>query len=740
MDYWAHSDPGKLAPTAEGAKWQRLRDHLRSVATIARQFAASAKPGDPEFASEAYRSGLLHDYGKYTQAFQDMILGKRPKGPEHSGHGAWIAAKAGYMPEAFAIAGHHSGLPDGDGGKGTLRERVIRVSKEAEIIRDRANEDCPDLTKDTGTAPTAHERTTALDLRIRMLFSCLVDADRTDTASQAGESPESEFPPLDAPSLLARLLEIARQKASAVPEGVVKDSRRLVLEACLAAASDLAHKLFSLTVPTGGAKTIASMAFALERAAQANSGVRRIIVVIPFLSIIEQNAKVFREAFGDGVILEHHSGYGDSSEDIAEPYTQPSRRRAMENWDAPVIVTTSVRFFESLFSNRPSDLRRVHNLAQSIVIFDEVQTFERKYLAAILDVIRCLADEWSTTFLFCTATQPAFEYSTTASEHRWPPGTIREIMPDPPALFEVLKRVKYDLLIEQPTPWSEIAAQLVKAGRGLCIVNTRKHALDLFSAVKAVSGVAAARCIHLSTYMCAAHRLEKLARIREMLLEKDEACIVVSTQLVEAGVDLDFPVVFRAMAPLDSIVQAGGRCDRSGILTAKLGRPAGSVTIFKPENSSMPPGYYQEATESTACMFNAGPVDLDDPNLFRLYFDRLYSDAVLGTEIQMHRRKLLFKTVSDEFNWIDDYKQSVIVPFNNEAKSLIEELQLTFGANLSIWRKLQRYTVGLSPKEMSEGRRGALTEISKDVWRCLEGFYHDDVGIRLSPDVADFTI
>jgi CRISPR-associated endonuclease/helicase Cas3 len=739
MNFWAHSDPNRLPPTADGAKWQRLRDHLLSVATIAKQFAESAKPEDPQFATEAYRAGLLHDYGKYTQAFQDMILGKRPKGAEHSGHGAWIAAKAGHIPEAFAIAGHHSGLPDGDGGKGSLRERLMRISIEAENIRSRATEDCDDITKTNGVTPTTHAKSTALDLRIRMLFSCLVDADRTDTASSGGEAQISEFPPLDAPTLLAKLLDMARQKAAAVPGGVVKDSRRFVLEACLAAGSDLAQSLFSLTVPTGGAKTIASMAFALKRAAQPASAVRRIIVVIPFLSIIEQNAKVFREAFGEGVILEHHSGYGNTAEGAAEDYTQPTRRSAMENWDAPIIVTTSVRFFESLFSNKPSDLRRVHNLARSVVIFDEVQTFERRYLAAILDVIQCLAKEWSTTFLFCTATQPAFEYTTIADGPRWQPGTIREIMPDPPALFSVLKRVQYDFQIQQPTPWTEIAARLVSAGRGLCIVNTRKHALELYSAVKAIDGVPRANCIHLSTYMCAAHRLEKLASIREMLDAKDRPCIVVSTQLVEAGVDLDFPVVFRAMAPLDSIVQAGGRCDRSGILTAKLGRPAGLVTIFKPENSSMPPGYYEEATSRTENLFRLG-MDMDDPYLFKKYFDYLYSDAVLGAEIQQHRLKQLFKTVATEFHWIDDYKQSVIVPFNNEATSLIEELETTFGSKLSVWRKLQRYTVGLSPSELAKGRLGALAQVSDDTWRCIDGFYHEDVGIRLSPDFTEFTI
>ena len=400
MTYWAHSDD--LPEAHPAARWQPLNEHLRQVGAIAEALAKKAKPSDPGFQMTAKAIGLLHDIGKYTEEFQRKIRGEALQAP-HSAHGAAIARRARAIEAAFAVSGHHAGLPNPKGGKASLWERTREVDGMLDGLWRTAVNDCPELSECGELLRASAADLNGFDLRTRMLFSCLVDADRIDSSgdSQTGG-------PLSAASRLDQLLFFIEQRAARVPDGPVKRARMDVLGACRAAAGRPGN-IFSLTVPTGGAKTLSSMAFALQRAV-AFPEVRRIIVVIPYLSIIEQNAQVFIDALGAGAILEHHSGDTDSTDD-EDAYENPRKRRATENWDAPIIVTTSVRFFESLFSHRPADLRRVHNIARSIVILDEVQTLPRKFVQPILSMIEDLANNWQATFLFCTATQPAFEKS-----------------------------------------------------------------------------------------------------------------------------------------------------------------------------------------------------------------------------------------------------------------------------------------------------------------------------------------
>lgn len=561
-----------------------------------------------------------------------------------------------------------------------------------------------------------------------MLFSCLVDADRIDSS---GDHHSGAL--LTAASRLERLLTFIAERAAKVADGPVKHARMAVLEACRTAAANTGN-LFSLTVPTGGAKTLSSMAFALQRAL-AFPNIRRVIVVIPYLSIIEQNAQVFVDALGPGAVLEHHSGDTEARDD-EDSYENPARRCATENWDAPIIVTTSVRFFESLFSHRPADLRRVHNIARSVVILDEVQTLPRKFIQPILSIMQDLANNWHTTFLFCTATQPAFEKSK-PEDPRWPPGTVQEVMPQPRELFEQLKRVE----VEWPrgkTTWKEIASGLIEARRALCIVNTRKHALDLYHEVSRTPAIDGASVFHLSTRMCPAHRLKTITGIKARLDLPDASCIVVSTQLVEAGVDLDFPVVYRAVGPLDSIAQAAGRCDREGVLTVASGRPAGKVIVFEPQNNELPPGVYTEATERTQALIREGGLSIDDPDCIRKYFDRLYGEADLGKKIQDDRRNLKFRDVG-ELRMIDDITQSVFVPYGAEARGLIARLTAAGVLFLDLRRGLQRYTVGLYENEFRAAvRTGAIHEAwsNSNLWICPEGFYDEKLGFVTEPSLT----
>jgi CRISPR-associated endonuclease/helicase Cas3 len=584
-----------------------------------------------------------------------------------------------------------------------------------------------------------------------MLFSCLVDADRIDTAS-AVRSHEAPPPaPLAPGERLKRLLSYIEQRASAVAEGPVKQARREVLEACLLAAQR-EENLFSLTVPTGGAKTLASMAFALRRAELLPEQIRRIIVVIPYLAIIEQNAQVFIDALGQDAILEHHSGdferlkpqddrFVPQEEDENE-YRSPGLRQATENWDAPVIVTTSVRFFESLFSNRPADLRRMHNIARSVVVLDEVQTLPRKYLTPVLSMMKTLAGEWETTFVFCTATQPAFEKRAPgdSNDPRWEPGTIQEIMPDPGKVFGVLKRTHVEWLGGAAKPWSEIAAEMKQHGRALCIVNTRDQATALFSELKRLSG-STIRIFHLSTRMCAAHRLETLAAIRQRLAQRDRECLVVSTQLVEAGVDLDFPEVYRAMGPLDSIAQAAGRCDREGQLTLAAGSPAGRVVVFETEDGKLPPGVYREATDRTRALAAEGRASIHDPEAIREYFHRLYSEADSGQELQRLRGQH-FRRLAAEFVLIADHTQAVIVPYDDLSRRLMARLREMRHLDRRLLRRLQRFIIGLYPGEWLTARRGAIGEVchGSNLWFCNDGFYDPEIGIVLDPPASRLVI
>jgi CRISPR-associated endonuclease/helicase Cas3 len=722
--YWAHSDPSGLPETHPNARWQPLNQHLRQVGALADIFAKEASPEDRTFHVAARAAGLLHDLGKYTEEFQKKIRGEANKAP-HSAHGAAIARKAEAMDVAFAIAGHHAGLPNPKGGKAGLWERTGAIQDTLDGLWRLAVNDCPELSACKSTL-AASKSLANFDLRTRMIFSCLVDADRIDSS---GDNETGQL--LAAAERLDRLLAFIDQRAAQVPEGPVKRARMAVLEACRAAARHSGN-LFSLTVPTGGAKTLASMAFALERACTFPD-LRRIIVVIPYLSIIEQNAQVFIDAFGRDAILEHHSGDVDAMDD-EESSEHPRRRRATENWDAPIIVTTSVRFFESLFSHRPSDLRRVHNLARSVVILDEVQTLPRQFIQPILSMIQDLAKNWRVTFLFCTATQPAFERSK-PEDPRWEAGTIQEIMPHPRDLFGQLKRVEVEWPKGKST-WKEIASGLVGARRALCIVNTRNHALVLYREVSGNPEVDSASVFHLSTRMCPSHRLRMIAEIKERLEDPAASCVVVSTQLIEAGVDLDFPVVYRAVGPLDSIAQAAGRCDREGRLTAELGRPAGKVIVFEPEESRLPPGVYLEATDRTQALIREGGLSIDDPDCIRRYFDRLYGEADLGEGLETLRTNLKFRCVSKEFEMIANDTQSVFVPYDAEARDLIGQLNAAGVLHLNLRRRLQRYTVGLHPREVqAAAQRGVLYQVrpNSSLWICPEGFYDEKLGFVMEP-------
>jgi CRISPR-associated endonuclease/helicase Cas3 len=493
---------------------------------------------------------------------------------------------------------------------------------------------------------------------------------------------------------------------NAAPNTPVNTARREVLASCREAALQNTG-LFSLTVPTGGGKTLSSMAFALDHAVM--HGKSRIIYVIPYTSIIEQTAGVLAEIFGPENVIEHHSNLDPEKE------TQRSRL-ASENWDAPIIVTTNVQFFESLYSARPSRCRKLHNIINSVVILDEAQLLPPNLLTPCVDAINQLVKNYGVTFVLATATQPAL------------PGMEqpREIIADPPVLYDRLKRTQivFPTDLNIPLDWEDIAKELQQYDQILCVVNTRRDCYDLHKLMPKGT-------IHLSALMCGQHRSEKIEEIKQRL-KNGLQTRVISTQLVEAGVDIDFPVVYRAFAGLDSIAQVGGRCNREGKLNDK--GELGTVKVFIPPKPA-PRGLLRKGEDTTRQLFSLPDFDPQHPLEFDRYFKLFYSSVNdtgtrFKTLLQTDVPHIQFRTAAKEFKLIDDQaKQSVFVRYGDIGKWLNELRRL--GPKRHLMRKLQRYSVNLSRRDFDRARvDGLVDEIWKGYWLWI-GKYDQSHGLDL---------
>lgn len=701
---------------------------------------------------------MLHDLGKYTSCFQRMIAGGRIRCP-HSIYGALAALedpsgqkRTRAYPVAAVIAAHHGGLED----RAILAAKLLAKGErraernELQLFWGSAVRDQPSIIGALEMIPK-EAALPGVDLFIRMLLSCLVDADRLDTAQRVNLQR-----PLQSSKRLAQLVSyLSDLETRAAMRGTASSllqARKNVQNACQEAALG-PGRLFSLSVPTGGGKTLAAMRFALERAAAEPDRYRRVLVVIPFLSIIEQNAAVYRQVFGDGAVFEHHSGAAYSlrpaTAQNGDAYFDPldedealahvlQNRNATENWDAPIIVTTSVRFFESLFSNHPSDLRRVHNIARSVIILDEVQTLPRRVLAPLLSMLHDLTDQWGCTLLMATATQPAFERRSEDDRScLWKPGTIREIISNPDELHRTLERVRIEWRLKASTPWPELARELLSEPEVLCVVNIREHALKLYQLLRDQTDrqEATDSLFHLSTRMCAQHRLDALARIRARL-DAGLPCRVISTQLIEAGVDVDFPVAYRALGPLDAIIQVAGRVDREGKATVAAGRPAGRLIVFQTEDGRTPPHDYREATGLTASLARIRAPQTTDLSAMRRYFERYYGEAdahALGEDLAAMRsdRELKFRTLANQFEMINSRTGDVFVPYG-DGMALTTQLIQAHHLDFRLLRDLQRYSVGLQPWEFEAARHdGLIVEVAPEsgVWICGTDGYDAEHGL-----------
>jgi len=669
-----------IAHVAEDGRCHALKEHLLCTAKRASEFAG-------EFGAAGWGrfAGLWHDLGKFSPDFQRKIRGANLR-VDHSTSGAIYAIQRfntdiGRIP-AYIIAGHHAGLPDwqtGASGMSGLAQRLTKVN----LLKDALSESPPaDIINYSSPSEKPNPGTDPA-LWIRMLFSCVVDADFLDT--EAFFEPDKAKKRQDYQKLSDLLpsfnayMEDRQSKAVISP---VNRHRADILRQCIE-KSKHAPSIFTLTVPTGGGKTLSSLAFALNHSAK--YGKRRIIYVIPYTSIIEQTANQFREIFGDNVI-EHHSNLIDTDDYSEEMH---KARLACENWDAPIIVTTSVQFFESLFASRTSRCRKLHNIVNSVVVLDEAQLLPPDFLNPIIEVLKELHKNYRVTILLSTATQPAF------SPHRTPdfnftglPETV-EIMEDPHSLQKAFRRTKVNIPtdINMPASFETISEELKRHETVLCIVNRRDDCRILHKLMPEGT-------IHLSALMCGAHRSEVIAKIRERLRDGIPTRVI-STQLLEAGVDIDFPVVYRAIAGLDSIAQAAGRCNREGKLRE------GQLFVFVPP-SKTPPGHLRQAAEIGKRLLSIGHEDPFSQELFERFFKELF--WLKGDNLDKHgilkdltadsQLRFSFRTAASKFKIIDESVQSPILVRYEKGEELIGQL-IRNGPERWLMRKLQRYVVNM---------------------------------------------
>ena len=695
-----------MAHIAEDGREQSVLEHLTGTAELCARFAAAF--GVEE---QGRLAGMAHDIGKYSDAFQRRLRGS-PEKVDHSTAGAIECFRSKQPYAAFAVAGHHGGLPDG-GGRGDLPDEatfLARMKRQPEPYETWKEE----LSLPVLPPPPPFTAQSERMFFTRMLYSCLVDADFLDTERfmDGGSLRDSG----DGMDTLEQKLQ-TYISGWFPPKDPLNEQRCALLERCLEQGENRSPGLFTLTLPTGSGKTVASLAFAL-RHAKAHV-LQRIIYVLPYTSIIEQNAQVFRDILGGENVLEHHSGVLYDLEDDAG--AQAIRlAKATENWDMPVVVTTAVQFFESLYAARSSQCRKLHNLAQSVIIFDEAQMLPVPYLRPCVFAIAQLVKHYGASAVLCTATQPALD------------PLFREFLPDkppielcPPETYckEVFRRVTFRRV--GTLSWNDLSQQLKSLPQVLCIVNTRKGAQALYSLLPEEGS------FHLSTLMCPAHRKAILAEIRQRL-KAGLPCRVVSTSLIEAGVDVDFPAVYREEAGLDSILQAAGRCNREGKRLAE----ESVVTIFQSEVPS-PPLFRANIDAGRYALAHSDQPD--SPEAISAYFYQLLDLAGQTGQDKIGILPLMedplslmpFQAVTERFHLIESDTRTIYIPWGQGSEWIG---RLCSGErNRKLYRQLGQYGVSVYRDHFADLDRAGALELLEDGSAVLANMdlYSDATGLAL---------
>jgi len=708
MEFLAHS----INKDGEGHK---LKEHLLNVAMTMEKIIKNS-----EYRRIFFLTGLLHDIGKHQVEFQKYLKdGGKKGGVPHASLGAAMAKEIKIYEAAFAIDGHHKGLPDFADLKDDIADFFESSKYRYEKTKESFFNDTEIETKDIILEPfklSPLER----DVLIRYLFSSLTDADWLDTEKHFDKIKfeKRNVPEFKVNWLIEQLENEIKNKSKT---GLINQLRNKVREDAIKKARS-SIGFYSMNLPTGMGKTLASISWALHHVKHNN--LNRIIVVLPYISIIDQTAKEFKRIFGEEWVLEHHSNFSEdedldrlisSDENVNEEVYR--KRLATENWEYPIIITTSVQFFESLFNNKPSRCRKVHNIANSVVIFDEVQTLPKELVIPTLSMLRDVHKIMNTSFLFCTATQPAFEKTDQFDG-------IENIIPlveNPEEIYKSTKRVSYFAINNYiPISISQLAKKVVeKESSVLCIFNTKKQTLLFFKELK---GLTSDRIFHLSTGMYPAHRKRVIEDIRKCL-KNNERIIVTSTQLIEAGVDFDFPCVFREIAPLESIIQSAGRCNREG----KMEKP-GDVYIFSLEDSAAPDKQYRALAEFANSLYKGRENLLYNHDFFSEYYRKAFNLFIPEDKYQINqnRQSLNFKKVAESYRLIDDITKPVFI-LCDESRKLYEQIRYKPVLSRNDYRMMQQYSVQVYENFLKQN----IDKLGKEpqgywVWY---GEYNDDYGI-----------
>lgn len=710
--------------------------HSQNVAELAQRFAA-------KFGMDkcGYVAGKLHDLGKARNEFQQYIrsvngIGLNKTNCEHNHAYVGMVASNQLYPNVSGmvigsvIESHHRGLYDLD--QDGLNERKRKeFPREISMPNADYNAEVYSEICEFSTNSNSFDA----QMMIRMLFSCLVDADYTDTeAFMIDKSELLTIQPSGLDVLSNKLLShIQRVEATCTP-CEINDIRHYILEQCTK-ASNLDRGVYSLSVPTGGGKTISSMVWAIFHALK--NGMERVIVAIPFTSIIEQTAQIFRNIFGDEAVLEHHSLMDiDSYTSNSEYNSNEAVRRKIGNWDAPIIVTTNVQLFESLFSHKTSKARKLHNICNSVIILDEAQALPVSLINPIVESLNSLVRKFGCSVLISTATQPALgrqHIGTLPTTRLNGFDKIQEIIPSEAKLFERMNRTVVTN-INDSMSYDEIAGEMQRHPKVLCIVNSRKDAYEIYRRLPQNGN-----SFHLSKNMYPAHIKNAIQDIRDLLSSPNcEELKVVSTQLIEAGVDIDFPVVMRQEAGLDSIIQAAGRCNREGKLES------GNVIVFKIKDRPPFPGMIARGNDARKSLSDQS--DINNPMVIDEYYSKLYSRCDSFDEISIEGRKdsickLLtglprFQTVGENFKLINDQTQSVIISCT-ENKTLLN--QLRYGqVTKSLLKKLAPYVVSLRDYTLNKlVTTGVIEHWPNDFFVIENPLFYGETGIKLNDEITE---
>jgi len=692
-----------------------LADHLKKVSQIMEGFV------DGQQFKNIFRiTGLTHDIGKYQPAFQRYLIegGRRGSVP-HASWGAAIAVQYNQVEAAFAIDGHHKGIPN----KADLIVSVSEFKKNDHLIHSLK----PICFKETDVQETdfknenqVFQEITEREVFIRFLFSALTDADWLDTESHfnpeiANKRPASK---LDIEFLLEKLDTELRTKSK---DGWLNLLRNEVREYAIKNAYFKAG-FYSMTLPTGMGKTLASISWALHHAMK--NELNRVIIVLPYISIIDQTVGELKRIFGEEYVLEHHSNYNEDDEVNKKIFDEgiqddnQSKRLATENWDFPIIVTTTIQFFESLFSNKPSKCRKVHNISKAVVIFDEVQSLPKELLLPTITMLKDVQKIMETSFLFCTATLPAFE----KRERFAGIDNIVPLVENPSVIFSKTKRVVYRPVNDyNPTELSDLYEQVYKQNKStLCVFNTKQMAREF---CRYIEGGTDYWWFHLSTYLCPIHR-RKIIRIVKQCLERKKRIILSSTQLVEAGVDFDFPTVFREIAPLESIIQSAGRCNREGKTDY------GDVFIFRLMENKVPNRQYLALAEFALQQYNGNEEKLFGHDFFTDYYKNaidLFCDPD-HRNINQDRESFKFERVAELYKLIDSKTTPIFIyRYNKQSRELYKQIIHKPFLSREDYRAMQQYTVQVYDNFLRLNDHLIGTE--KEGFRVWHGIYDSHYGI-----------